>query len=111
MGNVIVGDVWLYNRAKTPEEVNWAIKENMPFLNSSEYSKVSDIAILNNADSVSVKWFFIDKDKEKSLLQEVRVYFDGKIVAILKHGSKPGWSINAKQNGPLAKVIDNAEIY
>lgn len=36
-GPEIVGDVWLYNVAPTPEETNWKDPAQMPFLNPRAY--------------------------------------------------------------------------
>jgi hypothetical protein len=35
--NEIVGDLWLYNRCKTPVKPEWKDKKNIPFANSKEY--------------------------------------------------------------------------
>jgi len=98
----IVGDVWIYNRAITPIKAEWN-KEEIPFLNPTEYAK-TDIVMrpVNNKDDIKIDSIFIDNN---CTLDQVKIFIHGNLVAILRHGSKPGWSINAKKDGPIAKTL------
>jgi hypothetical protein len=61
-GNVIVGDVWLYNRCETPAIPEWKDRNNIPFANCKGY--MSEQAKIKNPvgpDDVHVEWNCEDK--------------------------------------------------
>lgn len=100
--NNIIGDVWLYNQEPSPKFNEWEFKNEGPFLNPELY--VSDeykTKPLKEHDSVELKWGF-----SRTELVFVEIYFDNRLVAVITPESKPGWSIFAKKNGPLAKVLN-----
>ena len=96
----IVGDVWLYNRCTTPLEPEWKNPDKMPFANSSEYVKNEHFDPVKNTEDVSVRWKY-DDDKVQA-----KIYIHDRLFAILTEGSKPGKSLLANKNGPLAKVLE-----
>ena len=97
----IIGDVWLYNQAETPERVEWK-KENMPFLNPAEFidSNYKTKPILGDKD-VEVRFDF----GGGTSLKQVKIHLRGRLLAIIKPDSKPGWSMSIIKDGPLAKKI------
>lgn len=97
----IVGDVWLYNRCESPLQPEWENKDNkMPFANPASYSKDhTSFSVVSNASEVSVGW-----DDGKVI--RASIFIRGNLSAILSSESKPGWSVMAKRNGPLAKIME-----
>jgi hypothetical protein len=92
----IASDVWLYNVAPTPHQVDWHDKTQMPFLNPKRFCKEveslpriteqSDVVCAVQGDSVEVK-------------------LNGRVIARLQAGARPGWSILAGREGPLAHPL------
>lgn len=96
----IVADVWLYNRCETPLQPEWPDQEKMPFANPASYSKNhGDFLPVSDISDISVEWH--DKAKVKA-----SIFIRGELFAILTEGSKPGWCVMAKQNGPLANILE-----
>ena len=93
----IVGDVWLYNVAETPDSVDWKDQSKMPFLNPRSLCKSEDVPRLDPNSSIFCRW-------SKS---GVEIAIDGVLMARLKHGAKPGWSRLALRAGPLAKPLES----
>jgi hypothetical protein len=93
--DAVVGDVWLYNVADTPEQVDWRDQEAMPFLNPRRYCRKETVDRLREDSIVVCEWSS----------QGVSVTVDGVRLARLEHGAKPGWSRFAALSGPLAKVL------
>jgi hypothetical protein len=100
----IVSDVWLYNQSETPSEPPWTSRANMPFLNPKEFViDISYFSPISNVDDIKIEC--ISSDFET--LIEARIFINGLFAAMLKPGFKPGWSVNAQKDGPLAKKLDN----
>src|SRR6185312_2284586 len=97
-GRDIIGDVWLYNQAETPEFVNWDDVNGMPFLNPIEYVKENIQPIIDESE-LEVHWTLID-----GILEDVYISVCKKRIVKLSPGATPGWSVNVIKNGPLAKV-------
>lgn len=93
----ILADVWLRNIGNTPVEEEWTYAEAMPFKNSTAYSKENMIDIEFN--KLWVSWFL-----ENSIVTAL-IYQNNHVIGILKDGFKPGWSYNAKKDGPLALAL------
>lgn len=96
----IVGDVWLYNQEKAPDQIDWNNKELTPFLNPKEYVG-ENIQPVRFSEEITPEW---------SLTKEKRLYFvsiiiNNKLIAKLSEESKPGWSSLVVKNGPLAKIL------
>ncbi len=96
----IIGDVWLYNRATTPVSSNWD-KNEMPFLNPAPFIKDINFEIPKSIEEFDFEWM----GNEKNDLLKVNIYIKKKLTAIIAPGSKPGWSINVKKDGPLAQIL------
>ncbi len=95
----IVGDVWLYNVADSPEQPEWQDPQGSPpFLNARRYVRESPPTRIRRSEDVSVQW-----DKEDGV--RASIFVDGGRYAVLREGAKPGWSAGALQDGPLAKVL------
>lgn len=100
----IVSDVWLYNQYEAPSEPPWTSRENMPFLNPREYAiDGSCFDPIRDEDDIEIEFSFSDLETPI----EARIFINGSLAAMLKPGVKPGWSVNAKIDGPLAKKFDN----
>lgn len=98
-GDVVIGDVWLYNQIEAPLNQEWKVQD-MPFVNPLKFIK-TDISTLpiNSANEVSCKWCeAIDGEIE------VVISIRNSIIAKISPGSNPGWSTIVSQDGPLAKV-------
>lgn len=92
----IVGDVWLYNQAPTPDEPEWKDRGQMPFLNSSRYcTQPGDFKPLKSLDDISVDW----------LQDGAAIKIRGALFATVAVGQKPGSSKFAAHDGPLARVF------
>lgn len=99
----IIGDVWLYNQEPTPTDVPWRSKENMPFLNPMGFAKeTNEIPTIEDESEVRIEWKFLNGECS---FGQADILVRGKLVAVLKENSKPGWSLNAKNDGPLARVL------
>lgn len=103
--NKVIGDIWLYNQSETPIAPEWNKKEAMPFLNPKEFTKdVNEIGLLDCNREIEIQWSFVD---DNCTIDQVKIHVDGRIVAVMKQNSKPGQSINAKKDGPLAKLLNH----
>jgi hypothetical protein len=98
----IIGDLWLYNQDPSPLAASWGEPSATPFLNPLIYVDAERMAtpILKDED-VSVKWEFGDGNDLLSL----NIVLRGKLYGIMKPGSKPGWTVAAKADSPLAKRL------
>jgi hypothetical protein len=97
----ILGDVWLYNAAPTPQQVDWDDPEQLPFLNPEEFCEKDQGAVRLRQDSqVECKW-----KRRGGQLLTVDVSVDGVPMARLAPGAKPGWSVYAAVDNPLAKRL------
>ncbi len=95
---VIVADVWLYNVAETPEKNNWHDKTQLPFLNPRKYCTAGVFERITEQSQVNCTL----------VLEHVEIRMDGRLIARLKPGAKPGWSRLAACDGPLARPLDRA---
>lgn len=98
-GEIIVGDIWLYNHAPTPVDTVWK-KKDMPFLNPLEFVK-NNIEPIKEIDEITLKWV-LKKDRE---VDYVLIKIRKELIAKLSEGATPGWSTCVIKDGPLAKVL------
>ncbi len=96
-GKRIVGDIWLYNIAPTPNEAEWHSKENLPFLNPEEFVK-ENLEPFDAWSPVEVTWDFSEEIV-------ANIFLASRLIAKLKEGSCPGWSSLVTKDGPLARKI------
>jgi hypothetical protein len=97
----IIGDVWLFNVQPTPAEPEWRDRRNAPFLNPADFVVASQWKPHVSSLEVTPT---LGGDRE---LANVQVKVEGRVLAVLKPGAKPGWSANAIKPGPLAKPLDS----
>jgi hypothetical protein len=98
-GGTPVADVWLYNHVPTPDEPEWRDRRLAPFKNPAGYASATAFDPVARESDVAFVW----SDSENS--PEVRVYLRGVLHARLVAGAKPGWSLLANADGPLAKML------
>ncbi|WP_312192652.1 hypothetical protein [Sphingobacterium sp.] len=90
----IVGDIWLYNKAPTPSQPEWHSKENLPFLNPSEFVK-ENLEPFDAWSPIEVTWDFGEEIV-------ANIFLASRLIAKLTVGSCPGWSSLVTKDGPLA---------
>lgn len=96
----ICGDVWLYNRCQTPAEPEWHERENAPFANPASFCcQSSEFFLPGSVEDISVEWTETDD------VEVARIYLFSRYFAKLVEGAKPGWSLLAAKDGPLARVL------
>jgi hypothetical protein len=98
----IVGDVWLYNRLPAPSKPEWRDPSKAPFANPSGFTTEEDAFFISDERNVNVKWV-----KHGETLEQVELFLDNRLLAVLAPGAKPGWCRNAKKSGPLARVLED----
>jgi hypothetical protein len=94
-GGQITSDVWLYNVAPAPDKVDWRDESQMPFLNPKPFCKEESLARITEQSDVVCA---VSTDC-------VEVKLGGRVIARLKAGARPGWSILAGRKGPLAQPL------
>jgi hypothetical protein len=94
----IVSDVWLSNIGESPERIDWKDKTLMPFKNPKQFAS-DDRSIQSQLEDMSLVW---DTSSEQPVLF---VFLSSQCIAKLIPGAKPGWSLLAKIDGPLAKRL------
>ncbi|KQQ73778.1 hypothetical protein ASF70_08225 [Rhizobium sp. Leaf321] len=100
----IVADVWLYNRVGMSVEPEWHDRNLMPFANPSEFIRHDLSFDFPEAPSdISVTW-----NASEPLVPTAHVHINGELFGRLRPGSKPGWSLMAAKDGPLALILDQA---
>lgn len=99
----IVGDVWLYNRCVSPSEPEWKDPEKMPFANPVGFVKDDiNFSPVKDISEVEVQWESSSEGQVKA-----NIFVSDELFAVLTEGAKPGWSLLAAKNGPLAKVLES----
>jgi hypothetical protein len=93
----ISGEVWLYNRGPAPEGFEDARGE--PPRNPKVFVADAPFALPKSADDFSAQWAYAGG------VLYARVLIRKEIVAILAPETNPGWSVLAKKDGPVAKVL------
>ena len=97
----ISSDVWLYNCIKSNNAMTWRNQNEMPFLNLDEFiNKINNISPLTDKDTIDIVWYFV-----KNKLSHADLIINGKLVGRLELGIKPGYSVTALRDGPLAKRL------
>ena len=93
----IGGDVWLYNRGPGPKWFEDA--RGIPPRNPEQFVADAQFPLPRSGEDFSAQWW-----REGGVLY-ARVFIRKALVGILVPGKKPGWSIMAKKDGPVAKVL------
>ena len=92
----IVADVWLYNRAATPEAPEWGDRDTAPFLNPRGFAAQDDFTPPADETEVGIEWWEMDGRHCPWII------LSGRRHALLAPGRKPGWCVLAAKDGPLA---------
>ncbi len=93
----IYAEVWLYNRGSSPE---WFEEpRGSPPRNPAQFVGDVQFTLPESADDFSAQWWHTGG------VLYARVFIRKALVGILAPGTKPGWSIMAKKDGPVAKVL------
>lgn len=93
----IDGKVWLYNRGQAPAWFEDA--RGVPPRNPAQFVVDGAFSPPRSGDELSAQWF-----REGGVLH-ARIFIRKDLVAILAPGTDPGWSVLAKKDGPVAKVL------
>jgi hypothetical protein len=100
----MVGDVWLYNCIPVGDKPEWSDPKKLPFVNPTSY--IHDKQLIPRiicTDDIYLKWYF-----DSGIFVRVEIYLrNSTMIALLKKGSRPGWSLLAKRNSPLANTLDS----
>lgn len=96
----IVGDVWLFNRVDAPLEPEWTDPDKAPFANPADYAKEIGGHHAFECSDFDIVWGRMPNGAVKATINH-----EGFCHAILGEGTKPGWSILASKDGPLAKAM------
>lgn len=97
----IVGDVWLYNRCTSPSEPEWKDPSKIPFANPIGFVKDHEgFSPVKDISEVMVQW------EISNGMIKANIFIHNNLFAVLVEGEKPGWSILAARDGPLAKVLE-----
>ena len=88
----IVADVWLYNRAATPDSPEWRDHSKAPFLNPRGFTP--EVPFVPPADESEVEFTWSSDAQGRTTLH-----------VLIAPGSKPGWCKLAAKDGPLASVL------
>lgn len=99
---VISGDVWLYNVSDTPEEPEGRDPDQLPFLNSRRFVEEEIFEPIDDRNDVVVIWHDCPEGRQATLELKGRVH------AILRPNSKPGWCRLAVRASSLARPLSEA---
>jgi hypothetical protein len=95
----IVGDVWLYNRAPTPDDPEWDDRARAPFLNPRPFAVDERVERAAAAEDVSFDW------TGDAGIRTVTVSVRGRVLGRLARGQRPGFATLAQRDGPLARTL------
>ncbi|MBV9559167.1 MAG: hypothetical protein JOY90_01695, partial [Bradyrhizobium sp.] len=93
-----VADVWLYNRVAAPSNFDDA-RHGLPPRNPVPFVSDAEFSPPKSPDEFSVQWW------HEGGTYHARVFVRNNLIAILAPGTIPGWSVLAKKDGPVAKVL------
>src|ERR1043166_787760 len=96
----ICGKVWLYNRGQSPER--FEEPRGVPPRNPARFVADVQFPLPDSPDDFSAQWW-----SEGGVLY-ARVFIREALVGIVAPGTNPGWSIMAKKDGPVAKVLPSS---
>lgn len=82
---MIVGDVWLYNRCVAPAAPEWSDPDNLPFANPSDYVNAEyELPLPSSGSEFFVEW------QDRGAARYARILLGGQLLAELVAGAKPG---------------------
>ena len=94
----IASDVWLFNLEAAPDEIQR--DRGRPPLNPARYCSPDPPPVIEHRGDVLVEWLYEGAD-----LVSVELVADGRPLARLVPGAKPGWSTFAALDGPCARTL------
>jgi hypothetical protein len=94
----IASDVWLFNLDAAPEQIR--PERGRPPLNAARYCSRDAAPVIEHADDVELQWSYEGED-----LASVEILVEGRPLARLAPGAKPGWSRLAAVDGPCARRL------
>ena len=94
----ICGNVWLYNRGPAPD--GFEDGRGVPPRNPKQFVTDAQFSPPKSPDEISAQWHY-----EGEVLY-ARVFIRKSLFAILAPGTRPGWCVLAKSEGPVAKVLE-----
>jgi hypothetical protein len=94
----IVGDVWLFNLEAAPDAI--APERGRPPLNAARYCSPGAPPVIESQDDLELRW-----DYEEETLRSVEIVLEGRGLARLAPGARPGWSRFAAVDGPCARAL------
>jgi hypothetical protein len=98
----IIGDIWLYNSAPTPSVADWSNRDEMPFPNSAQFTDLERMPQpINDPAEVKIHWTM----NINGFIEDASIFIQGRLVAKMKPGFKPGWSTVVLKDGPLANKL------
>lgn len=101
----IVGDVWIYNSDFTRNQREWESDSEPPYRNAAEYVQNHPFPRVQDETEIAVSFDSESGDADQLL---ARVYIRDRLAAIVKPNARPGWSANARVDGPVAQRLESA---
>lgn len=101
----IIGDVWIYNSDFTPDDREWESDSEPPYRNPAEYVQNHPFPRVQDEAEIAVS-FRSESEGANQLVASI--YIRDRLAAILKPNARPGWSANARADGPVAQRLDPA---
>lgn len=100
-GDALVADVWVYNRAESPNVPEWKDGRRPPFLNPSECVVDKLPFLLPDSDEdVGVRWI-VEPERPVG----AAVLLGGVVAAFIHEGDKPGRAVGASRDSPIARQL------
>lgn len=98
----IVSDAWVYNHNQATVQPEWGDKLKIPFANPSDFVR-DDVQCppVTDQSELMIEWQITTSKKPR-----VRLYIRDELFAVLEPGDKPGQSLLAAKNGPLARILE-----
>ena len=95
----IVSDVWLYNRCDTPVKPEWTDPDKLPFANPAGFVRLDGaIMPINRAEEVEIVWIQVSGVM-------AQIHIRNTLAGVLALDARPGWSVMAAKDGPLARML------
>jgi hypothetical protein len=99
----ITGFVWLYNRARAPEDLIERSNSSPP-LNPSGFVSTLPFVLPSDDSEFEVHWL------QHRGVWQAAIYIRNRIHAIVGDGDVPGWCILASRDGPIARILELPEV-
>ncbi|HSI83419.1 MAG TPA: hypothetical protein VK970_06520 [Candidatus Methylacidiphilales bacterium] len=102
-GKEMIGNLWLYNQEATPAVDAWREdRGTLPYLNSARYVDAQlMLKPLETPGEAEVVWEY----RPNGRLHMLHLILRGTHYGVLAPHVKPGWTVAASQDGPLAQHL------